>query len=91
MSPATTVKDLAERKRLLVLQAELHRQIIDIERFRMEQRLAVTRMRFQSKSWLLLGGLAVTGWLATRRFGALVKLVPIAMTAWRMIQKFGAR
>jgi hypothetical protein len=91
MPPSTTVKDLAERKRLLVLQAELHRQIIEIERFRVQQRFAVTRSRFQSNRWLLLGLLGTAGWLSTRRFGALVKLVPIGMTVWRMVHKFGAR
>ena len=91
MSPATTVNELAERKRLLVLQAELHRQIIEIERFRLQQRFDFARDRFQSNRWWMLGGLAVAGWLTTRRFGSLLKLLPVAMTAWRMVQKMTAR
>ena len=91
MSSATTLRELAEKKRLLVLQADLHRQIIGIERLRVHQRFANTRSRFQSNRWLLLGLLGTAGWLSTRKLGALVKIVPIAMTVWRMVQKFGAR
>jgi hypothetical protein len=91
MSSATTLNELAERKRLLVMQAELHRQIIDIERFRLKHQVDTARERFHTTRWWLLGGLATAGWLSTRRFGFLVKLVPMAMTAWRIVQKFRVR
>ena len=85
------MNDLAERKRLLILQGELHRQIIAIERFRMQQRFDVTRERFQAKRWWLLAGLAAAGWLSTRRLGSLLKLLTAGMTAWRMAQNFRSR
>jgi hypothetical protein len=91
MPSATTVNDFAEQKRLLVLQAELHRQIIEIERFRMHQRFDLARERFYANRWWLLGGLAAAGWLSTRKFGALLKLVPMGMTAWGMVQKLRVR
>ncbi|MGH7956240.1 MAG: hypothetical protein ACREH8_04425 [Opitutaceae bacterium] len=91
MPSTTTVNDLAERKRLLVLHAELHRQIIEIERFRMQQRLDVTRERFYANRWWLLGGLAAAGWLSTRRLGPLLKLLTSGMTAWRMAKNFRSR
>ena len=91
MPAATTVAELADRKQLLVMQGELHRQIIEIERFRLHHRLDEARERFHSNRWWLLGGLAAAGWLSTRKFGALVKLVPFVMTAWRMVQKLGSR
>ena len=88
MPAATTVTDLAERKKMLVMQAELHRQMIEIERFRLQQKVEVTRERFHNTRWWLLGGVALAGWLSTRRFGSLVKLLPIVVTGWRMIQKY---
>ena len=86
MSSVGTVNDLAERKRLLVLQAELHRQIIAIERARLQQRAAGARERFAATRWWVVGGVALLGWLSTRRVKFLVKRVPLAMTAWRMMK-----
>jgi hypothetical protein len=91
MSETTTVSDLAQRKRLLVLQAELHRQIIEIERIRLQQRAGIARERFAANRWWLLGGLATAGWLSTRKFGFLVKMVPMAMTAWKLVRKLNVR
>jgi len=91
MSAPAPVNDLADRKRLLIAQAELHRQIILIERFRVQQRLDLARDRLQANRWWLMGGVALAGWLTTRRFGSLLKLVPAGMGVWRLLQKYLAR
>ena len=91
MSAPAPVNDLAGRKRLLIAQAELHRQIILIERFRVQQRLDLARDRLQANRWWLMGGVALAGWLTTRRFGSLLKLVPAGMGVWRLLQKYLAR
>jgi hypothetical protein len=90
MSAPSPMNDFAEQKRMLVLRAELHRQIIQIERFRLEQRVDIARERFHANRWWIIGGVAATGWLSTRKFTSLFRLVPAGMAAWRMVQKLRA-
>ena len=82
---------LAERKRILVLQADVHRNLIELEQLRLQQRFEVLRGQMRAKSWWLLGAAVVTGWLTTRVFGSLLKFVPAGMAAWRLIQNFTRR
>lgn len=85
------MNDFAEQKRVLLARADVHRQIIEIERFRLQQRIDDARERFHANRWWILGGIAATGWLTTRKSTSLFRLVPAAMTAWRMVQKFLVR
>jgi len=91
MSASARVNDLAQRKRLLVLQAELHRQIIEIERIRLFDRVDFLRGRLLANRWWLLGSVAAAGWLSTRKFGRLLRFLPMGMTAWRLLQNFKPR
>ncbi len=90
--PATTpVNDFAEQKRVLLLHGELHRQIIEIERLRLHQRVDLARERFQANRWWIVGGIAAAGWMSTRKFTSLLRLVPAGLAAWRMAQKLIAK
>lgn len=73
------MKDLTSRKRLIIAQADLHRQIIELECQCVLQRLGRTQDFVHQKRWWLLGGAAVGGFLLTprwRRFLGLLPLIP---------------
>jgi hypothetical protein len=78
---------LAERKRVLILEAELHRTLIGLERVQLHQRAEELRERITANRWWLLGGAVAAGWLSTRLFGSVLRLLPAGMAAWRIVQK----
>jgi len=84
---AKRLNDLAERKRLIVLEAGLHRSLVELECASLHVRLnsAGTSIRAGSL-WLIAGG-AVAGLLATRPGGGLAHWVPTALSAWRWVQR----
>ena len=83
--------DLAERKRLLVLQADLHRALLRVEGAKMRERMNwwhEARNKVRSASpWLAVGAGAV-GLLAASRWRKLANWVPVGLAAWRWVQKF---
>jgi hypothetical protein len=73
------MNDLAARKRLLIAQADLHRQLIKLECQSVLQNLVQTQDSFNQKRWWLLRGAAVGGFLLAprwRRFLGLLPLIP---------------
>ena len=85
------MKELTERKRILVLQADVHRNMIELERLRIQEGVQVVRSQMRSKSWLLLGGAVALGWLSTRLLGPVLKFVPAGLAAWRLVQNLSRR
>jgi len=86
MSATPPLTGLAERKRLLVLQADLHRTLLCAECVNVRQRLNwLNEARQQARSaypWLAVGA-AVVGLVAAWRGRTLAKWVPTALAAWR--------
>lgn len=83
-----TMNALAERKRVLILEAELHRTLIGLERVQLHQRAGEWRERVTANRWWLLGGAVAAGWLSTRALGSVFRLLPAGVAAWRLVQKF---
>ena len=88
------LNDLAERRRLLVVEADLHRNLIALEvqnlRAKIEW-LGQAREQFSlGKPWLAAGGVAA-GLLAVRHWRKVIRWVPVAMTAFRWIRKLKGR
>lgn len=85
--------ELQERKRLLILQADLHRALLRAECVSMHERLSwlnEARDKMRSASpWLAVGAVA-GGLLAASRWRKLAKWVPTALAAWRWVQKWKA-
>ena len=93
MSGKRDVIDLAERKRLLVLQADLHRAALRAEVASVRDRLnwvQAARDKVGAASpWLALGA-GVVGILAARRWRTLVRWMPTALAALRWLKKLRA-
>lgn len=85
--------ELQDRKRLLVLRADLHRALLQAECTNIRERLRwvnETRDKMQSASpWLIVGAGAL-GLLIASRWRKLSKWVPGALAAWRTVQHWKA-
>ena len=83
------LNELAERRRLLVMEADLHRSLIDLERASLRERLAGLQAARETvaagKPFLIAGG-AVAGLLAMRHWRKLAGWIPTALTALRWVQ-----
>ena len=91
MSAPGQLTDLAERKRLLVLQADLHRALLRVECATVRERLnwlhtARNKMR-SAGPWIAVGA-GVISLLAARRWRKLANWIPVGLASWRWVQKF---
>lgn len=88
------LNELAERRRLLVMEADLHRSFIGLERERLQERFAelrAAREKVASNSpWLIAGG-AVASLLAMRHWRKLARWIPVALTALRWVRSMKSR
>lgn len=83
------LNELAERRRLLVMEADLHRSLIGLERERFRERLAglrAAREKVASNSPWLVAVSTVAGLLALRHRSKLVRWITAALTAFRWAQ-----
>ncbi len=85
------VNRLSERKRLLVFQADLHRQLLGLERNQLFQGVGEARDRLYANRWWLIGGTVAVGWLFTRRLPAFARWLPALMPAWRLVRGYLAQ
>lgn len=80
------LNDLAQRRRLLVLEADLHRNLIALEREGLRARMAelqAVRARVAAGGpWLAAGG-AFAGLLAVRHWRKVLRWMPTTLTALR--------
>lgn len=86
--------ELAERRRLLVLEADLHRNLIALESEGLRARvleLQAMRERVAAGGPWLVAGSAVAGLLAVRHWRKWLRWVPTAFTALRWVQSLKGR
>lgn len=85
---------LAERRRLLVMEADLHRQVIATEieavRARLEWLARARETASAGKPWLAVGGV-VAGLFAVRHWRKLAAWAPAALEALRWARKLVRR
>lgn len=80
------LRDLAAAKRLVVLQSDIYRGLVQVEGAALRERLAkvrTAREKVLANRPLLLAGAAVAGVLAVRHWRALARWAPSILTAWR--------
>ena len=78
------MNQLAERKRLIVLQSDLHRHLLALECANLRARLAAARAKLWTMAPWVLGGGAVAALLAARRRRGLARWISGALTVWRL-------
>jgi hypothetical protein len=94
MSAKEPLNKLAERQQLLVLEADLHRSLIALEREKLRARLAgwrAARARIAVGGPWLAAGSAVAGLLAVRHWRKILRWSPAAITALRWVQSLKGR
>ncbi|HZI31835.1 MAG TPA: hypothetical protein VFF11_05810 [Candidatus Binatia bacterium] len=88
------LNDLAERRRLLLLESDLHRSVIRLECENMRKRLAglnAARERMKAGGpWMVAGG-AVASVFALRHWRKLLQWAPTALTALRWVKSLKRR
>ena len=77
------MNNLAARKRLLIAQADLHRQLIGYERQQLHDQWNAAFSFTQHKRWWVVGGAMVGGALLTRRGRGLARWLPTVIATWR--------
>lgn len=90
MSPEREITTLAERKRLLLLESQLHRNLIALECQGLRARLDTLdnlRARLSRLNPWLLAGAGTAGLLAAGRWRSLLRWLPAALAAWRWLQR----
>jgi hypothetical protein len=89
MAAQKELNDLAERKRLLILQSDLHRAVLDAEwikaRVRIE-RLQQLGRGLRESPWMIAGG-AAAGLFAIRNWRKAFKWAPAVFGAWRWLRR----
>jgi hypothetical protein len=84
---AERLNGLTECKRLIVLEAGLHRGLIELECASLRVRLESARTSIRAGSPWLIGGGAVAGLLAARHGRGLAHWVPTALAVWRWVKR----
>ena len=80
------MNDFAARKRLLIAQADLHRQLVAVERLRLEGRWHAAHNFGDRNRWWLLAGAIAGGVLLARDGRGLVRWLPILIATWRTLK-----
>jgi hypothetical protein len=81
------MNSLADRKRLLIRQAQIYRELVTLERENLSASIDNTRAQFRSTRWWLIGGMACAGWLLSTKLSGIAKWVPTALAAARYAQQ----
>ncbi len=85
------LKQLEETKKLLVVQADIHRSILNMELATWSaqvERLQAARQTFTAYRGLILAAAAAAGLFAAKRGGSLLRMIPIALSVWRAARGF---
>ena len=81
------MNDLTTHKRLLIAQADLHRQAIELECQRVGQRLGQAQDFVRQNRWWLLGGAAVGGLLLAPRWRGVLGFLPLIPDLLRLLRR----
>ena len=88
------LSELAEARRLVVLQADLHRNLLRLETETLRERFAgltAARDRLWSGRPVWVAGAVLAGVLAVSRWRTLLRWAPAAATVYRWFRRFAAK
>ncbi len=87
MLPSTRLNELSRRKELLLIQSDLHRELLAVEHHRLQSRIHAATQSIRENRWWLLGGTLGAGWLASRVGVRFAPWLSVATMAWRWLKK----
>lgn len=86
MSTPKPASELAIRKRLLLLEAQVRRAEIAVTWSGLQTRAATTRGMFQSAPWWAIGTGVVSAFFLARKSQGLARWIPAGLIAWRLFK-----
>jgi len=86
MFSSSRLKELKERKRVLLAQADLHRELIGLESLQLRQRRDAAQAFADRHRWWLYGGAALGGLLLAGKYRGLARLLPAALVLVRALR-----
>lgn len=86
MSASARMNDLALRRRLLTMQANLHRERLGLECVLMHERWATVCSATKGNRWWLVAGALAGGALLSRHWRGLARSLPLVVSLWRMMK-----
>jgi len=85
------LKDLAERKQLLVIQSEVNRRMIETEQLAIRSRIDAARDAVRDFRWPLIAGAFGAGVLGARNAGRMLRWLPVVIGAMRTFRRDARR
>lgn len=79
------MSQLHARKEMILAEADLHRQILMLERLRWQRYGAQAQQLVATKRWWLIGGAMVAGALIARRWRGFASWLPMIMSTTRAL------
>ena len=90
MAVSEALKELAERKRLLLLECRMHRELLSLEGACLQERLGRLAGMWKGAQrlapWAMAGG-AVAGVVSGRKLGGVLRWAPKAWALWRRLRR----
>lgn len=90
MAVSKELSELAERKRLLLLESRMHRDLLSLEAGRLQERLdrlsGVWKQTQRLAPWVLAGS-AAAGAVGGRKWAGVLRLAPKAWALWRWLRR----
>ena len=77
----TRLKELADRKQLLLVQSEVNRRMIETEQLALRSRINTARDAIRDYRWPLIAGAFGAGMLGARNAGRILRWIPAVLGA----------
>lgn len=93
MSEKSRLTELAEHRKLLLLEADLHRSVLTLELEKLRtalSELSAARQRVTHSPWVVAGG-AVAGLMTLRYWRKFKQWAPVAVSTFRWIKSLKQR
>lgn len=81
--PAPRLSDLQARKELIIAEADLHRQLLTLERLRWQRRGAEAQQFIGTNRGWLVGGALLVGVVLMRRWNGFAQWLPTVIATTR--------